>query len=244
MSIQVLCPFFDQIFFMLLYEFLKYILDINFLLYVWFANIFSHLLGCIFFLLMVSFAASGFLCHFTDLFVRFVPKPTIFIAIFGICWDKLLLLILMYWLILAFCSSIYIHFGVSLISSTKVKVIRILNQFSSVPQLCPTLWPHGLQHAKLPCPSPTPGAYSNSHPSSWWSHPPISSSVVPFSSCLQSFPASGSFPVSIRIVLTLKVNWRIIGRYVTLSLSIHYYNKPIYLFRESSIICNLGPAQL
>ena len=58
-----------------------------------------------------------------------------------------------------------------------------------------SLWPHGLQHAKLPCPSPTPGAYSNSCPLSWWCHPTISS-VVPFSSHLQSFPASGSFQIS------------------------------------------------
>ena len=56
--------------------------------------------------------------------------------------------------------------------------------------------PHGPQHARLPCPSLTPGAYSNSCPSSWWCHPTISSSVVPFSSCLQSFPASGSSPMS------------------------------------------------
>ena len=59
-----------------------------------------------------------------------------------------------------------------------------------------SLWPHGLQNARLPCPSPTPRAFSNSCPSSRWCHPTISSSVVPFSSCLQSFPASGSFPVS------------------------------------------------
>ena len=59
-----------------------------------------------------------------------------------------------------------------------------------------SLWPHGLQHARPPCPSPTPGACSNSCPSSQWCHPTISSSVVPFSSCLQSFPASGSFPMS------------------------------------------------
>ena len=59
-----------------------------------------------------------------------------------------------------------------------------------------SLWPHGLQQARLPCPSPTPGACSNSCPSSQWCHPTISSSVVPFSSCLQSFPASGSFPMS------------------------------------------------
>ena len=59
-----------------------------------------------------------------------------------------------------------------------------------------SLWPHGLQHVRLPCPSPTPGAFSNSCPCSWWCHPTISSSVIPFSSHLQSFPASGSFPVS------------------------------------------------
>ena len=59
-----------------------------------------------------------------------------------------------------------------------------------------TLRPHGLQQARLPCSSPTPGAYSNSCPSSRWCHPAISSSVVLFSSCLQSFPASGSFPMS------------------------------------------------
>ena len=58
------------------------------------------------------------------------------------------------------------------------------------------LWPHELQHARLPCPSPTPRACSNSCPSSQWCHSTISFSVVPFSSCLQSFPASGSFPMS------------------------------------------------
>ena len=57
-----------------------------------------------------------------------------------------------------------------------------------------SLWPHGLQHAWLRCPSPTPRAYSNSCPSCQWCHSTISSSVVTFSSCLQSFPASGSFP--------------------------------------------------
>ena len=59
-----------------------------------------------------------------------------------------------------------------------------------------SLQPHGLQRARLPCPSPTPGAYSNSCPSHWWCHPTISSSVIPSSSCLQSFPVSGSFPMS------------------------------------------------
>ena len=68
-------------------------------------------------------------------------------------------------------------------------------QFShSVMSSC--LQPHGLQHARLPCPSPTPGAHSNACPLSQWCHPTISSSVVPFSSRLQSFPASESFPMS------------------------------------------------
>ena len=59
-----------------------------------------------------------------------------------------------------------------------------------------SLWPHGLQHARLLCPLPTPRACSNSCPLSWWCHPTTLFSVVPFSSCLQSFPALGSFPMS------------------------------------------------
>ena len=58
------------------------------------------------------------------------------------------------------------------------------------------LQPHGLQHARPPCPSPTPGVHPNSCPLSRWCHPAISSSVAPFSSCLQSFPASGSLQMS------------------------------------------------
>ena len=69
---------------------------------------------------------------------------------------------------------------------------------SSVQSLSLTdyLWPNRLQHARLPCPSPTPRVYSNSCPLSWWCHPTISSSAIPFSSHLQSFPASGSFQMS------------------------------------------------
>ena len=59
-----------------------------------------------------------------------------------------------------------------------------------------SLRPHGLKHIRLPCPSPSPGACSKSCPLSWWCHPTISSSVIPFSSCPQSFPASGSFQMS------------------------------------------------
>ena len=73
--------------------------------------------------------------------------------------------------------------------------VSSVSQFShSV--VCDSLQPHGMQHARLPCPSPTPEACSNSCPSSQWCHPTISFSVIPFSSCLPSFPASGSFPMS------------------------------------------------
>ena len=67
-------------------------------------------------------------------------------------------------------------------------------QFSSV--VSNSLWSHELQLARPPCPSPTPRVYSNSCPLSWWCHPAISSSVIPFSSCPQSFPASRSFKMS------------------------------------------------
>ena len=68
--------------------------------------------------------------------------------------------------------------------------------FTSVAQLCSTLWPRELQHAKPPCPSPVSGVYPNSCPLSQWCHPIISSSVIPFLSCPQSFSASGSFQMS------------------------------------------------
>ena len=92
-----------------------------------------------------------------------------------------------------------------------------------------SLQPHGLQHARLPCLSPAPRAFSNSCPSSQWCHPIISSPVVPFSSCLQSFPASGSFlmsqflasggqsigasasasvlPKNIQVLISIRMNW-------------------------------------
>ena len=80
-------------------------------------------------------------------------------------------------------------------TSAKLPLVRCpLVQFNhSV--VSDSLWPHGLQHARLSCLSPTPRAYSNSCPLSWWCHPTISSSVIPFS-WLWSFPASGSFPMS------------------------------------------------
>ena len=80
------------------------------------------------------------------------------------------------------------------LQSGYISYLHFLNisQFSSVTQSGPTLQPHQVQHARPPCPSPIPGVYSNSCPSSGWCHPAISS-VVPFSSCHQSLPASGSF---------------------------------------------------
>jgi len=73
-------------------------------------------------------------------------------------------------------------------------------QFSSVQfshsVVSDSLWPHESQHTRPPCPSPTPGVHSDSHPLSQWCHPAISSSVVPFSSCPQSLPASQAFPMS------------------------------------------------
>ena len=79
--------------------------------------------------------------------------------------------------------------------------LHLMSLLASVSQLChsvmsDSLWPHRLKQARLPCPSPTPEACSNSYPSSRWCHPTILSSVVSFSSCLQSFPASGSFQMS------------------------------------------------
>ena len=80
-------------------------------------------------------------------------------------------------------------------TSIWIQVLLCNHQFShSV--VSNSLRPHGLQNARLPCPSPTPGACSDSCPLSQWCHPTISSSVIPFFSCLQSFPASGSFQMS------------------------------------------------
>ena len=79
------------------------------------------------------------------------------------------------------------------------KVVYLIISFSSVQfshSVFNSLRPHESQHARHPCPSPAPGVHSNSCPWSWWCHPAISSSVIPFSSCLQCLPASESFPMS------------------------------------------------
>ena len=85
-------------------------------------------------------------------------------------------------------------FRVVLISWYHYKIFSSVQFSHSV--VSDSLQPHGLQHARPPCSSPTPGVYSNPCPSSRWCHPTISSSVVPLSSCPQSLPASGSFPMS------------------------------------------------
>ena len=86
------------------------------------------------------------------------------------------------------------------LSTLKIKFCLIYLTLSSVQfnhsVMSDSLRPHGPQHARPPCPSPTPGVYSNSCPLSQWCHSTISSSIIPFSSCLQSFPAAGSFPMS------------------------------------------------
>ena len=89
-----------------------------------------------------------------------------------------------------------IEYPIIFLLPNHIMVLCFTQVFSSVQFSCVRLFAsHGLQHARLPCPSPTPGACSNSRPLSWWCHPTISSSVVPFSD-LQSFLALGSFPVS------------------------------------------------
>ena len=84
--------------------------------------------------------------------------------------------------------------------ASRIGKVGRAHQFSSVHFSCSaapdSLRPHERQHARPPCPSPTPRAYPNSCPLSWWCHPTISSSVIPFSSCPQSFPASESFQMS------------------------------------------------
>ena len=83
--------------------------------------------------------------------------------------------------------------GDSVMDNKRITLGSVL--FSWVAQLCLTLQPHGLQHARPPCPSPNPGVNSNSCPLSRWCHPTVSSPVIPFS-CLQFFPASGSFQLN------------------------------------------------
>ena len=79
----------------------------------------------------------------------------------------------------------------------KVSCNGVVSVQFSLSVMSDSLWPHGLQHTRLPCPSPTPRVCSNSCPLRWWCHRTISSSVIPFSSHLQSFPGAGSFPMNL-----------------------------------------------
>ena len=91
-------------------------------------------------------------------------------------------------------SIVLFYFLYSASSILKLHLSHNLSFFQSVRSN--SLWPHGLEHARLPCPSPSPGACSNSCSLSWWCHLNILSSVIPLSSCLPSFPASGFFLMS------------------------------------------------
>ena len=114
------------------------------------------------------------------------------VLIHSVCRPKFLTYVIYLLFKMSYKTSLLTTNSVSFCSSDKVFIFLY---FGSV-QLSDSLPPHGLQHARLPCPSPTPGAYPNSCPLSQWCHPTISSSVIPFSTCPQSFPASGSFQMS------------------------------------------------
>ena len=109
----------------------------------------------------------------------------------------------------------------TLFDSSIFNFVGNFHQFSSVTQSCPILKPHGVQHARLPCLSPTARASSNSCPLSWWCYPTISSSAAPFSFCLQSFPASGRFPVS-QLLTSSCIKW---PKYWSFSFSISPSNE-------------------
>ena len=125
--------------------------------------------------------------HFASHSYTFAPNPgwvTVLIASsfisFSCSWTSYKWNHMVY-----FCSAYFCHLSILLYRSVLISVTQ-----------SNSLWPRGLQHARLPCPSPTPIVHSHSCPLSRWCHPAISSSVIPFSFRLQSFPASGSFPVS------------------------------------------------
>ena len=115
-------------------------------------------------------------------------------------WNPFVLLKLLDYHLLPVITTFVIIFFIHHVIGPFSTLATTLKDFSSVQfsrsVVSDSLRPNGLQHTRPPCPSRTPRAYSNSCPSSWWCHPTISSSVVPFSSCLPSFPASGSLPVN------------------------------------------------
>ena len=118
-----------------------------------------------------------------------------FMYCWSLAWRILILLLLLSLPYYSGCGRNSISACPSITSIAGVRVYA--HQEAVVPSvLSNSLMPHGLHHTRLPCPSPSPGACSNSCPLSQWSHSTISSSVIPFSSCLQSFLASGSFLMS------------------------------------------------
>ena len=128
---------------------------------------------------IISLKSSTSLCHFVHRVWCVVKVWILFLDMLLFVWLYLLSkykLQLFHWPMMCHLAISLVQFSCSVVSDS--------------------LWPRGLQHARPPCPSPIPGACSNSCLSSQWCHPTISFSFVPFSSCLQSFPASGSFPRS------------------------------------------------
>ena len=127
-----------------------------------------------------QFSLAGIYCLWLDGFHRLFSKQ----------WH------LHWWRLLDFHDVFFVRVLLRVVENPLHRVVCV--QFSSVQSLSHVdyLWPHGLQHCRLPYPSVVPGSCSNSSPLSWWCHPTISSSVDPFSSQLQSFLESESFPMS------------------------------------------------
>ena len=197
------------------------ILKINPLLVALFANIFSHSGCCLFVLFMTFFAVQKLLGFIRSQFIfvfiffmRWVRREiaVIFMSeLFYLCFP-------LSFMIVGLTLRSLIHFSLFLYMMLENVLIPfpLHSSFPSTSQwrdyvfyiiyfgllefscsvMSDPLWPHGLQHARPPCLSPTHRVYSNSCTPSRWCHPTVSSSVVPFSSFLQSFPASGSFPMS------------------------------------------------
>ena len=133
----------------------------------------------------------------------------------------------------SFCDSM-LHLWDSSISSSVWLCMNIQTfcHCCSIAKLCPSLWdPMDLQHARLPCPSLSPGVCSNSGPLNWWCHPTISSSVIPFSSCLQSFPASRSFS-NIYIYIMLLIGILVVSCYELQCHELLYIGVLVYTWRH------------
>ena len=163
-------------------------------------------LGC-----LASVMSPGCLCH---------PLPVDLLVVLirsdpnGSLWHPSIRLSMIFLSTASYLPVLVRQTNTSFISSSIYKLSSVQFSHSVVSD---SLWPHESQHARLPCPSPIPRVYSNSCPLSQWCHPDISSSVVPFSSCPQSLPASGSFPMS-----QLCVRW---PKYWSFSFSISLSNE-------------------